>query len=370
MKIVYVSDAIYPYNKGGKEKRLFELTTRLAKMGHDVHIYTMHWWDGPEKERMENGVTLHAISKLYPLYTGDRRSIKEGVMFGLACFKLFRVKFDVIDVDHIPVFPIYSSWIVCILRGKKMHTSLMEVWGRKYWVDYMGASGNVAALLEWGSVKLPHTITAISGHTRNLLQEKLGRSRNVHVVACGIDYDYIRAIKPASVKSDIIFAGRLLSNKNVDLILKAVHLLAQKQAGITCTIIGNGPEEDNLKALTQQLKITKNITFINFLPKHDDLYAYIKSSKVFAFPSDREGFGIVVIESIACNTPVVTANVPTNAAKDLISPKTGSLSSLNPADLSSALELWIDSPKKNIANEAKRYNWDALAHEQVEVYTV
>jgi glycosyltransferase involved in cell wall biosynthesis len=41
-KIVFVSDAIYPYMKGGKEKRLHEITTRLARMGHDVHIYTMH----------------------------------------------------------------------------------------------------------------------------------------------------------------------------------------------------------------------------------------------------------------------------------------------------------------------------------------
>lgn len=119
MKIVLVSDAIYPYNKGGKEKRVFELSTRLAKLGHDVHIYTMRWWSTPETTRTENGVQLHAISKKYEMYHGDRRSIKEGVMFAFACLKLLTVKFDVIDVDHMPFFPIITTWIVCVLTFRR-----------------------------------------------------------------------------------------------------------------------------------------------------------------------------------------------------------------------------------------------------------
>jgi len=39
MKIAFVSDAIYPYNKGGKEKRIYEISTCLAKRGHKYEIY-------------------------------------------------------------------------------------------------------------------------------------------------------------------------------------------------------------------------------------------------------------------------------------------------------------------------------------------
>src|SRR5260221_7593843 len=109
MKVVFVSDAVYPYNKGGKEKRLYELSTRLVKLGHDVHIYTMHWWRSPEKVRTEQGVRLHAISRRHDLYHGTRRSISEGILFGLACLKLLTVAFDVLDVDHMPFFPVYSA---------------------------------------------------------------------------------------------------------------------------------------------------------------------------------------------------------------------------------------------------------------------
>ena len=137
------SPTIYPYNKGGKEKRLYELSTRLAAMGHDVHIYTMHWWKSAGKSRVENGVHLHAISNYHEMYNGQRRSIKEGILFGLACFKLLSVKFDVLDVDHMPFFPVFSAWVVCVLRRKRLYATWHEVLSRKDWTAYMGVPGNV-----------------------------------------------------------------------------------------------------------------------------------------------------------------------------------------------------------------------------------
>jgi len=64
MNIAIVSDAIYPYNKGGKEKKIFEISTRLVKKGHRVTIYCMKWWKGKDI-KVENGVILNAISPLY-----------------------------------------------------------------------------------------------------------------------------------------------------------------------------------------------------------------------------------------------------------------------------------------------------------------
>src|SRR5690348_10850652 len=102
LKIAIISDAIYPYHKGGKEKRIFEISTRLVKKCHLVTIYCMKWWKNQTNIRNENGVILKAVSPLYPLYVGEKRSIKEAVMFSLFCFKLLNEDFDVIDVDHMP----------------------------------------------------------------------------------------------------------------------------------------------------------------------------------------------------------------------------------------------------------------------------
>ncbi len=118
IKIAIVSDAIYPYNKGGKEKRIFELSTRLARSGFDVHIYCMKWWKENVNQKIENNVHLHAISKYYPLYSGKRRSITQAILFAVSCLRLLKEDFDIIEVDHMPHFVLFSTKIVTLLKRK------------------------------------------------------------------------------------------------------------------------------------------------------------------------------------------------------------------------------------------------------------
>ena len=137
MIIAIVIDAVYPWSKGGREKRLFEIATRISGFGDDVHIYTMKWWEGP-KDRLENGVHLHAIAPYYPQYSGHRRSIKQSVLFGLACLKMAAVPFDVVDVDQMPYFPVLAVWLVCKLRGRRMIATWHEALRWSDWTTYAG----------------------------------------------------------------------------------------------------------------------------------------------------------------------------------------------------------------------------------------
>lgn len=317
MKIAFVTDAIYPYNKGGKEKRLFDISVRLSQDNHDVHIYTMKWWNGPNV-KIENGVTLHAISKLYQLYSGNRRSVKEGLFFGLSCLRLLAEDWDVIDVDHMPFFPLYSVKFVCLLKGKKMYVTWHEVWGREYWNKYLGKSGNIAYLIERLSVFMPDKIISVSKHTTNKLKKDLFSKKEIITIPDGIDVSHINKVKPSPAKSDVIFAGRLLLHKNVDILVKSIAILKEKIPSIKCLIIGDGPEKNKLERMVSSLNLTNNVFFLGFLENHDEVYSLIKSSKVFVLPSTREGFGIVVAESLACGTSVITVDHPDNAAKDLI----------------------------------------------------
>lgn len=363
MNIAFVSDSIYPYNMGGKEKRLFELSTRLSKKGHNVHVYTMHWWDAPEKTRLENGVTLHAVSRKYPLYNGDIRSIKQGVMFALGCFKIIRESFDFADVDHMPYFPLYSMRIVCWLKRKPMVAPWHEAWGRAYWVEYMGWKGNIAAIIERIGVMLPDKIMAISDYTRQRLADEMNRKKNVSVVLCGIDYNEIQTVSAAIQPIDIIFVGRLLSHKNADLLLKSIKLLLPNYPELSVEIVGKGPESDALSTLAKSLGVESHVTFIERLPESNDVYAHMKAARVFAFPSEREGFGIVVVESIACNTPVVTLNTNTNVSRTLIEESvTGTITKKNPEEFAASLKYWLDQPRPTIAQHAARYDWDIITN--------
>lgn len=316
-KIAFVSDAVMPYNKGGKEKRLYEITKRLISNTREIHIYTMKWWDGP-KNIIHEGVHFHAISKFYPLYKKGRRSVRQAIMFSLAVFKLVFVKFDVIDVDHMPFFPLFSARIVTWLRWKKLHATWHEVWGREYWFEYFkGLAGVFGYLVERLAFLMPNIIISNSVNTTSRLRQA-GYKREIRTISLGVDLDGIYAANSEVEPSDVIFVGRLLDHKNADLLVKAVAIVKKIKPNIICKIIGDGPEKFNLELLIKKLRVMGNIQIIDSIEDNNDLYSTMKASKMLVLPSVREGFGLVVVEANAAGIPVITTSHQNNAAKDLI----------------------------------------------------
>jgi glycosyltransferase involved in cell wall biosynthesis len=373
MKVAFVSDAIYPYNEGGKEKRIFEVTTRLSKKGYNIHLYCMKWWDGA-RNKEENGVHLHAICKKYSLYSGKRRSMIQALAFGLACLKLVKEDFDIVEVDHMPFFPLFSLKFVCILKRKKIIATWHEVWGKDYWREYLGWKGIFGFLVEKLSIFMPDEIISVSKHTTHKLKDILNCRKKIYTIPNGNDFEKIQKIKPSERKTDVIFAGRLLSHKNVDVLIKSIQLIKERNQKISCFIIGDGPEKKNLESLTKKLKLEKNINFLGFLENTDDIYAQMKSSKVFVLPSTREGFGIVVIEANACGIPVITIDHKDNAARDLITEgRNGFICELNKEEIAELILAILKNDsyknmKETCMKEAKKYDWDSIADQVEKAY--
>ena len=316
-RIAFVSDAVMPYNYGGKEKRLYEISRRLVKKGREVHIYTMQWWEGPKTIQHE-GVYFHAICKLHPLYHDGRRSISEALYFSFAVFKLLFVQFDVLDVDHMPFFPLFSARVVAWLRGKRLYATWHEVWGSEYWQTYLsGSSAYLGALVESLSFKLPDTIIANSKSTAKKLINA-GVRCEIKIVSLGADLTSIYAAKPEIERSDVIYVGRLLSHKGIDLLIHAIKVVKATHPQIKVLIVGTGPETQSLSSLINKLDLQDNIIIRGQVDANYKLYGLMKSSKMLVLPSLREGFGLVVVEAMAAGIPVITTRHKDNAAQDLI----------------------------------------------------
>jgi glycosyltransferase involved in cell wall biosynthesis len=364
-RIAFVSDAVYPFHTGGKETRLHEISERLVQRGREVHIYTMKWWRGPRRVCLD-GVWFHAICKQRPLYRKGHRSIAQGLAFGLATLRLLTVPFDALDVDHMPFFPLFAARLVCTLRRKPLFATWHEVWGREYWRTYLGRLGVLGSLVERLAFRMPDVIISNSDHTTRRLEEAAPTVR-VETVPLGVDFQRADAVAPSPLSSDVMYAGRLLSHKNVDVLIQAIALARLQHPRIRCLVVGEGPERERLETLASRLGLTSNIEFIDFVPSHDDLFALMKSSRVFVLPSEREGFGAVVLEANACGLPVVTVLHPDNAARHLISSgENGYVTELAPEPLADAIVRCMDRQPQLRAREAveKHFlgnDWSAVA---------
>lgn len=362
--IALVSDSIFPYHRGGKEMRYHELAHRLARHA-DVDVYTMGWWGAGE--RHEGGVTYRRVCRSVALYDGDRRSARQAVIFALGCLRLARRRFDVVEADHMPYLQLFPLRAITGLRRRRLVVTWHEVWGPDYWRAYLGARGRIGWWIERAAMRLPDEIIAASEETGRRLREHLGPRARITVAPNGIDLDAVRAARPSGRAVDLVVVGRLLGHKRIDMLLDAVAVLHARGREVTCRVIGAGPGRAGLVARAERLGIADAVEFRSDVDRRQELYSLVKSGRVFAFPSEREGFGIAVLEALACGLPVVTTSAPDNLATALVERSgRGLVCAPTAAAFASALERVL--PGGDRAPAAQRddgwlaeYDWDAVS---------
>lgn len=371
MKIAYIYDAVYPWIKGGAEKRIYEIGKRLADKGHEVHWYGIGWWfEGNNGRTIDHdGIILHGVCEPMQLYVDGRRSIKEAIYFaGKLLPKLVKERFDVIDCQEFPYFPCFTAKVHSLFRRTPLVITWHEIWD-KYWFEYLGKKGLFGWIVERLTAKLISKNIAVSERTKKDL-ESLG-VKNVKVIHNGIDFKKIKSVKPSEEESDIVFAGRLIKEKNVDVLIKAISLIKREISDIKCIIIGDGPEKEKLMKLAKELRVENNVKFVGFLENHNDVIAYMKSSKVFVLPSTREGFGIVALEANACGLPVVTVNHGRNAACDFVNGENGFVCELSAEDIAEKILIGLEMGKivrRKCVENAMEYDWDGIAKKCEGIY--
>jgi len=314
MKIAYVYDAIYPWIKGGAEKRIYEISKRLVERGHEVHWFGIKWWDG-SKDVEHDGIYLHGVGKWNELYTEGRRSIGEALYFGWKVSRELKGDFDVIDCQQFPYFSCFGSRLKS--SGSRFIITWYEVWG-DYWFDYLGKKGVFGWLVEKLVAKLPHVSVPVSDKVKDDLKKLGVPEEKMRVVPNGVDFYRIQKVRENAEGFDVIYVGRLISHKNVDVLLRAIAEVRREIPDIRCGIIGDGPERQNLVALSRELGIGDNVKFFGFIESDEEVYSCMKSSKLFVLPSIREGFPNTILEANACGLPAIIVRHEKNAGVEVV----------------------------------------------------
>ena len=153
----------------------------------------------------------------------------------------------------------------------------------------------------------------------------------VSVVPPGVDTDLFRRVDAGPLRTRlglgrddkvVLFTGRLERLKGVDTLLQALAEVIDRRStrDVRLLVLGEdsgnglheaaefGGERGRLESVARELDIAEHVTFLGKVP-HDELPQYYSLADVTAIPSHSESFGLVAIESQACETPVVASRV-------------------------------------------------------------
>ena len=197
-------------------------------------------------------------------------------------------------------------------------------------------------------------------------------SKKIHVMRNGVD---TRLFQPADREAErvrlkltgtvLLMVGNLLALKGHDIVLGALREFSDA----CLLIIGEGREERNLKGLARALGIQDRVRFLGAMSQ-EDLAAYYRAADALVLASSREGWPNVLLESMACGTPVVSTRVG-GTPEIVAAPEAGVLANeRSEHGIAEALgRLFQNYPDRKLTRRyAERFGWDETTRGQLQLF--
>jgi glycosyltransferase involved in cell wall biosynthesis len=320
MRVCIIYDCLFPYTIGGAERWYRNLAERLSAEGHEVTYLTLRQWKRGERVELDERVGVLAAGPRMALYASDgRRRILPPLVFGLGVLlHLLRRgrRYDVVHTCSFPYFSLLSAALVRPLGGFELVVDWFEVWSRSYWRDYLGGTrGRIGALVQRLCALVPQRAFCFSElHAGRLQEEGL---RGSITVLRGLYAGPTEPPTPRSADPLVLFAGRLIPEKQATLGVAAIALAAERIEGLRGEFLGDGPERAALDASIAEHGLEGVVSAPGFADA-ETIDAEMRRALCMLLPSRREGYGMVVVEAAARGTPSVVVAGEDNAATELI----------------------------------------------------
>jgi len=371
-----------PKSVGGLAQHVYDLTSALAGMGVEVHLFTMGEPGIPELERV-NGVQVYRVIP-YGVSSPDFTTwvaqlnvsmlekaipvFNENNGFNIIHGHDWLVAYAVRALKHAYRIPLIAT-IHATEYGRnyglhndlQRHISDVEWWlGYEAWrviccSHYM--EGEIKYVFQIPDDKL--VVIPNGVNPQNYVQKNTSISRENY----------------ASPNEKIVFyVGRLVREKGVQVLLDAVPLILARVPNTKFVIAGKGPYMNELKNQAARMGISQRVYFTGYIDDYtrNSLYSW---SDVAVFPSLYEPFGIVALEAMAARTPVVVAN--TGGLSEIVVHNLDGLKSIpgNPASLAEMVLRVLENPglaqrlQQNAYIKVKQnFNWQSIAARTLKVY--
>jgi len=226
-------------------------------------------------------------------------------------------------------------------------------------------------LIQWAANQADAVITVCQALKDGLTN--LGVSQTpITVLRNGVDLEGFRPANRDVTRSKLglrartmISVGHLIPRKAHDLVIAALRYLPE--TGLM--IVGDGPEDSNLRNLATRIGVTDRVRFLGWI-NHEDLPDFYSASDAMVLASSSEGWANVLLESMACGTPVVASNIP-GTDEIVTAPEAGILMrERTPEALADAARTLLAAPPERAETRAfaEKFSWDTTTEGQLALF--
>lgn len=208
-------------------------------------------------------------------------------------------------------------------------------------------------------------VVAVSQGAADSIGEIVPAIRNrTKIIYNGVDIQEVQSLAKADLDSDIsaktfnpyriVCVGRLNYQKGYDILINALEILHSRRSDFSALFVGQGDLRDELMRLCEEKGISE---LVHFLGWRRNPYSIMSRSDLFVLPSRFEGFGLVLVEALACGTPIVSFDCPSGPREILANGSYGKLvEPQNVEALATAVDdlLNDEAERKLFQNEAER----------------
>jgi glycosyltransferase involved in cell wall biosynthesis len=306
---------------GGAERWYRVLVDRFVETGATVTYLTRRQW--PLQPPAWTGVNIVAVGGDSELYDSEgTRRTGPAMMFGIGTFIWLlrhRRKFDAVVVASFPYFSLLAARAALVGTSTPIFVDYLEVWSPQYWKFYAGrVTGTLGVIVQKLCIRVTQFAQVFVEENAQRLRAMDYRG-DVAVLAGLLPGDRIRSVASESPPEGptVLFVGRHVKHKGVRLLPAILSVARESIPDLKMTIVSDGPERSAVEREVHELGLNDYVTFAGPV-SDDDLPQIFANASCTVVPSLREGYGIVVVESVSAGTPVVVANNPENLATGLV----------------------------------------------------
>lgn len=314
MKILMISDVYFP-RVNGVSTSIRTFAESLRDHGHSVHLIAPQYADSLEKSLIGDETWITRIDARKIVFDPEDYLMKWSALMAYID-SLHPGDYDLVHI-HTPFVAHYAGLKI----AKKLQVPVVETY-HTFFEDYMHhylpwvprkLAVKIAQSVSRKQCQQVDTVVSPSAQMRDVLQQ-YGVTTPVSVIPTGLDASRFVPGDGAAFRAKyeipaqrqlLLFVGRVAHEKNIQFLLEMLSLVIQDHPEVLLVITGEGPAEAMLKKMAKDNGLQKNVMFLGYLDRAVGLNAAYQAADIFVFASKSETQGLVLLEAMAQETPVV-----------------------------------------------------------------